>query len=370
MPILGQIFYGRGKNGYGILGVSPSGRPFADAVAALCQSVGSPDRPRDVRPFLLSKRERGHVIMIRACRSEDATGRATLFFHALVAPKDVLASAGLDAFILADKNAFVSALPMSEIEDMPVADLGNPSVSPCSTDARSPAFIASDHPLDAEVRRFLGRETLSWNWATYSYHTLQDFDLCVHSSYAAAPANGNRYVLKGGRFLAISDSSPSQSPSHKDQSMSPLHNFALKASLLANLVLAAILIVSNLRDDKGGGQPKPPSSFAPSTSQSDLQKQDSASEMSEADARAKWEEAWKKEWQDSLRKSFEKRLGYRPRINNFYSEATNIIPYLKQIATLSEDDPRRIFLDRCNIYVSFIESEFPHFTTPPERNTP
>ena len=66
--LIGQIFYGRDSNGYGVLGVSPAGRPFIGAVAAICRAVGSPDRPGDVRPFLLSKREGAAVLMIRACR--------------------------------------------------------------------------------------------------------------------------------------------------------------------------------------------------------------------------------------------------------------------------------------------------------------
>ena len=241
MSKLGQIFYGRGKDGYGVLGVSPSGRPFSDSVAALCRAVGSPDRPGDVRPFLISKRERGHVIMIRACRDEDPSGRTTLFFHVLVAKEEELASAGLDAFVLAERGVFVSSLPDGSINDLPFPSSENRSANPCSADVRFPAFIAADHPLDAEVRRALGRETLSRNWATYSYNPLQGFDLCVYSSYGASPTNGNRYSFVDGRFVAASVSRPTsptpQSPTHaKDRSL------MLKASLLLNAVLVAVLV--------------------------------------------------------------------------------------------------------------------------------
>ena len=120
MTKFGQIFYGRSRDGYGILGASPLGRPYVGFVAALCRAVGSPDRPGGIQPFLISKREGGNVIMIRACRGDaDPTGRSTLFFHALVAPVDVLSPANLDAFVLAEKGVFLSTLSKS-VDDFEV----------------------------------------------------------------------------------------------------------------------------------------------------------------------------------------------------------------------------------------------------------
>lgn len=51
---LEQVFYGRGDNGYAVLGVSPGGRPLARRVAALCGAVGTPGGNYGGEPFLLS----------------------------------------------------------------------------------------------------------------------------------------------------------------------------------------------------------------------------------------------------------------------------------------------------------------------------
>ena len=357
MPKFGQIFYGRGKDGYGILGASPLGQPFSDSVTALCRAVGSPDRPGDVRPFLISKCERGHVIMIRACRDEDPSGRTTLFFHVLVAKEEELASVGLDAFVLAERSVFVSSLPGGSINDVPFPSSVSRSVNPCSTDVRLPAFIAADHPLDAEVRRFLGRETLSRNWATYSYNPLQGFDLCVYSSYGASPTNGNRYAFVDGRFIAASgtrSTSPTpQSPAHvKDRSL------MLKVSLVLNAVLVVVLVAAIVLRN-GNGKDGHPTSSAQQTPASPPNSTDTelASEMTKEEAFQKWGAEWQSEFRQKLHKSFEKRLDDNLRISDFVGTMARISPAFKDYPKEKWKPQMRTTYERLEAYVSFVEEE-------------
>lgn len=291
MHTLGQIFYGRGPDGYGVLGASPAGRPFLGAVASLCRAVGSPDRPGEIPTFLLGKREGNAAIMIRACRgAADPTGRATIFFHALVADAASLRSAGLDAFAFAESGTFASACPSRELPDLVFPDVQ--SQPPVQAPARSldlPATISSDRPLDALVRRELGAEALDKNWATFSYNPLPGFDLCVLSSYSPRTGGGTEYAFDGAGVHRLSSDSSSRK-NGGGTAVPTSQGFPLKtlsAPLLISLVANALLVFALLLR---GGNHNPDQPKGTSV----------VSEMTESDARAKWEEQWKSEWEKKL----------------------------------------------------------------------
>lgn len=295
---LGQIFYGRGFDGYGILGSSPAGRPFAGAVAALCRAVGSPDRPGDVRPFLLSKREGSAVVMIRASRgAADPTGRATIFFHALIADEASLRAAGLDAFALADAGLFAGSCPDPEPPDLPLPGAVRREDAPTGGGrVDMPAAISSERPLDGLVRREVGGRSLDLNWATFTFNPLPGFDLFVLSSYSPRKGTGTMYSFDGERLHRLSSGGaqwkrevsgepPAIRPSRKG---SPLLLFL---SLAANVaLLLAYLLHAGYGDGDGIGE-------APA-----------AAAMTEAEAKARWEGAWRKEWMEKLQSEFAKSI--------------------------------------------------------------
>ena len=378
----GQIFYGRGKDGYGILGASPTGRPFVDDMASLCRAVGSPDRPSDVRPFLLSKRIRGNVLMIRACRGADPSGRATLFFHAFVAPEAELAAANLDAFVLADRHTFSSTRPDS-INDMPVQRLDKPpSARGDATERqgggqfpdqnlRCPAFVAADHPLNAEVRHALGRETLSRSWATYSYNPLQGFDLCVHSDYGATPTAGNRYVFDGSGFVPRSSTPPPNpvsmvAPGPRDNKTSRV----LRASLVANILLVTLSFLLFLRVRAISEQltrsanvdpvscPDQPETRQDASSET---KQPSASKMTEEEAKSEWGQKWKNSWRTEMRKSLDERLrkGDFSSFKDFASATNNVQAFMDANAFPEAEPSKQLFkfYRLCEAIVDFLETE-------------
>ena len=291
MNTLGQIFYGRGPDGYGVLGVSPTGRPFIGAVAALCRAVGSPDRPGEIPTFLLGKREGNAALMIRACRgAADPTGRATIFFHALVANADSLRSAGLDAFAFADNGTFVTACPARELPDLVFPDVRtSPLGQPAAGTLDLPATISSDRPLDALVRRELGAKSLDRNWATFSFNPLPDFDLCVLSSYSPRRGGGTQYEFNGAGLhrlpLETASGREATTTSSKRQNSSKMSSLSLVVSLAVNVLLILALLVRG-----GKGEADKPVETPPVGIMTD----------SESDARAEWEEKWKSEWEKSL----------------------------------------------------------------------
>ena len=287
---LGQIFYGRDSNGYGVLGTSPSGRPFIGAVAALCRAVGSPDRPSDVRPFLLTKREGAAVLMIRACRgAADPTGRATIFFHALIADAASLRVAGLDAFALANAGVFAESCPSRELSDLPFPSVRqNEAIPTACRGIDMPATISSERPLDELVRQELGEKSLDLNWATFTFNPIPDFDLSVLSSYSPRKGTGTQYAFDDSELHRLSPEATQRRPENRGaiptgQPFKQRSSLPLFLSLAVNAVLVFVFLLRGANGDGRKAEEKP-----------------AGIEMTESDARARWELKWKKEWGKSL----------------------------------------------------------------------
>lgn len=283
--ILGQIFYGRAPDGYGVLGSSPAGRSFIGAVAAICRAVGSPDRPGDVRPFLLSKREGAAVLMIRACRgAADPTGRATIFFHALVADKASLRTAGLNAFVLENAGVFAESCPSREPPDLAFPSAKQHEATPAEgRGIDMPATISSERPLDELVRQGLGKKSLDLNWATFTFNPLPDFDLCVLSSYSPRKGTGTQYAFDDAGLHRLLLENAQRKPKKGGALPAGRSSLPLSLSLIANVVLVFAFLLHDGNGD--GGKPK---------------EKPTGIEMTESNAREKWELKWKSEWEKSL----------------------------------------------------------------------
>ena len=399
---LGQVFYGRDSNGYGVLGASPSGRPFIGVVVTLCRVVGSPDRPGDVRPFLLTKREGAAVLMIRACRgAADPTGRTTIFFHALIADEASLRTAGLDAFALANAGVFVESCPSREPPDLPFPSAIQHEATP--TKGRGidmPATISSERPLDDLVRQELGEKSLDLNWATFSFNPLPDFDLCVLSSYRPRKGTGTQYAFDDAGLHRLSLETAQKNPENRGaiptgRTFKQRSSLPLFLSLVANVVLVFAFLFHLGKGDGGRQEEKPTGiemteSIArekwerkwktewekslPTTSSAMTEDEAKVKweakwkagwekslpptppAMTEPEAKAKWEAQWKSEWETSyrqkLRTSFEKRLGNNPHITDFNREIVKIAPYYNKPGHAQE---RQVVCATLEAYVSFLE---------------
>ena len=275
---------------YGVLGASPAGRPFLGAVAVLCRAVGSPDRPGDVRPFLLSKREGTNVLMIRACRgAADPTGRATIFFHAIIADETALRVAGLDAFALAKAGVFAESCPSREPPDLPFPKAKQHEASP--SEGRGigmPATISSERPLDEFVRQELGAKSLDLNWATFTFNPLPDFDLCVLSSYSPRKGTGTQYAFDDAGLHRLLPEAAQRKPEKGGPLPAGRHSTQRSSLiLLFSFVANAILVLAFLFHESDGDDSKP-------------EEKPTEIEMTESAAREKWELKWKAEWEKSL----------------------------------------------------------------------
>ena len=290
MSNIGQIFYGRAPDGYDVLDASPAGRPFIGAVAAICRAVGSPDRPGDVRPFLICKREGDAVLMIRACRgAADPTGRMTIFFHALIADAAALRAAGLDAFALANAGVFAESCPSREPSDLPFPNAKQHQVA--SAEGRGidmPATISAERPLDELVRQELGAKSLDLNWATFTFNPLSDFDLCVLSSYSPRKGTGTQYAFDNSGLHRLS-AETAQRKSATEGALSSESSFRQKSSLplIISLAVNVVLVFAFLFRGSTGDGGKP-------------EEKPTGIEMTESAAREKWEAKWKSEWEKSL----------------------------------------------------------------------
>ena len=381
MAQLGQIFYGRDRDGYGVLGVSPAGRSFIGAVAALCRAVGSPDRPGDVRPFLISKREGDAVLMIRACRgAADPTGRATIFFHALIADGTSLGSAGLDAFSLAKAGVFAESCPSREPPDLPFPDAKQHQVVPAEGRRIDiPATISAERPLDELVRQELGAKSLDLNWATFTFNPLSDFDLCVLSSYSPRKGTGTQYAFDNSGLHRLS-AETAQGKSATEGALSSESSFRQKSSLplIISLAVNVLFVFAFLfrAGNSDGGKPEEKPTGIEMTESAAREKWEAKwksewekslppmpSVTTEAKAKEKWEAPWRKEWTQTLRMDFEKAIrdsgGEWP--IHFDNANSPFLPIVRSADTEPEDEKLaqkwRIYRS-CKTCFDFIQTHF------------
>ena len=405
MSKLGQIFYGRAPDGYGVLGTSPAGRPFIGAVAALCRAVGSPDRPGDVRPFLLSKREGAVVFMIRACRgASDPTGRATIFFHALIADEASLRAAGLDAFALANAHMFAESCPSREPPDLTFPSAKQHEATPAKgRGIDMPATISSERPLDELIRQEVGEKSLDLNWATFTFNPLPDFDLCVLSSYSPRKGTGTQYAFDDAGLHRLSSEPAKKSPVGggtlpAERSSKRRPSLPLFLSLAVNVTLVLVFLLQGDNGDGGKSKetlaghemtesdarekweqkwksewekslPPTPPAMTEDEAKAKWEAQWKAEwektlppptpVMTEADAKAKWEAKWEDAYRQKLRSSFEKLLGGNQRILDFEKEMLKLDPYYEDYKghKATPPTPQTMSLyEALKLYISFVEN--------------
>ena len=172
-------------------------------------------------------------------------------------------------------------MPFPGVQQQDVVPVGIKSIE-------IPATISSERPLDEFVRQELGANALNLNWATFTFNPLSGFDICVLSTYSPRKGEGAQYVFGDGGLCRISpetfrpknsnEVTPPAGKSFKKKSSLPL-----LLSLVANVALVFALLLRGGNND--GDKPEIPPSVI---------------EMSELDARVKWESKWKTEWKKSL----------------------------------------------------------------------
>ena len=258
---LEQLFYGRSERGYGILGSSPGGRVLAARIESLCGAVGTPGADYDGEPILLSVPVGNRIVMLCGRRGEpDSIGRATLFFHALVADKTELSSAGADAFSLFSQGAFLGKMPAEEI-DVLCIDIAQRRAEAKATsfDVTFPCVIRSAKPAPEVTRGVVGENTRDRSWATFAFQPMPDFDVQILPPQVSCPRDLNEYDAAGRLVCsaALSNGCAKDEIPQKRSNEPPRHpiekivdvpsknksSAMFKLSLFVNVVLIVVCLV-------------------------------------------------------------------------------------------------------------------------------
>lgn len=258
MPVkFEQLFYGRGQFGYGILGASQGGKPFENAVESLCEAIGSPDAFLAWKPFLVSRRFGDYCLM--ACvqpGAPDSGGRATVFFHVLIALASELTAAGIDAFALFDKGLFRAAV-QEHPETLSVEGLPKRPLSARPFQLQFPAVVSVPGPAPDLIRGLLGAESVRRSWATFAFQPISGFDLYALNDRASLPTDVACYDSSGKLLSESKLVDRERGKTMPVSKKSPLLGISLviNAILLGSCALLFMRLLSS--QDTHGSSPAP-----------------------------------------------------------------------------------------------------------------
>lgn len=231
-----QAFYGRGQFGYGVLGSSPNGKAFSDAVESLCESIGSPDAFLTWEPFLVNRRFGDYCLMCRVQPGEpDSCGRPTILYHVLIGLASEMVAAGLDAFVLQEAGFFRKDV-VEHPESVSVEGRSQKRFEKRPFDIQFPAVVSVAGPEHDLIRRLLGADSARRSWATFAFHPMLGFDLYALNNRASMP-KGVACYDSNGKLLSVLKSA--------DQERIRQIPVSKKSPLLGiSLIINAILLVA------------------------------------------------------------------------------------------------------------------------------
>lgn len=191
-----QVFYGRGPQGYAVLG--DSGCPFEviSHAESLCQLHGTPDARSvtSLKPFLFQHFSCGRVYLgCGMLGQKDDLGRSTLFYHVIVGDADEARSVGLSTRDLFQHGLFVDRQVDQKVEKVDVdvrAWRIEQSVARCSLER--PAVVVCESDASHKVLDLIGAEIARINWTSCCWNISGAFEvLGTPLSYLADTASSN-----------------------------------------------------------------------------------------------------------------------------------------------------------------------------------
>ena len=310
MITLHQAFYGREQTGYRLL--ASSCPEFNQRIEQLCAAIGTPDGTSVVEPFFLNYIEGNNRFMIQCCigNSDDA-GRRTLFYHIWVGNHSQLKQSRMGIASLIRNKLFESKLPSGPILDVSIEEenyslpWGNQKLAWNN----EKLAIISNKPELSLLTGTLRGDIDNISWASFSFHTLDNFDVYVLSEYVPLP-NDRKCVAPDGTVTVVPQKlqkprQPSgpvvKQPTHR-QSTS-VNSIILALSLIANCFLGYLLIQSKtvqVPKDKVTNSTKPPEQVNDNNSPDKFTKEEVIQEL-----RDKFLQKYKKiegTWEDQIRK--------------------------------------------------------------------
>lgn len=252
---LDQAFFGNDQNGYCLLGCTDN--RFSHDVAFYCNAIGTPDGFSAFKPFLFSVPKDDFLLMF-CCQAgaADASGRRTLFFHAIIADRKVVNEFNVNAYTLYDSGYFSDSLidgclpielskPLTQSNCHPVPFAWN----------GEPLAIISEKPETTLIRALLGDSVNSLPWANFTYQPLENFRLYVISKYVNRP-QGRKCVLPSGEVLpkGLRDQSSFKGPqSPKPPQVTTMcHCRVFKILFISSVFLNLALAYLYLMDSRTG----------------------------------------------------------------------------------------------------------------------
>lgn len=204
-----QIFYGRGDQGYDILGSSVPRCGLTDVVEDLCRDVGTPgvERAEDEVPFLLQKVVGDSVVMICGRTGKtDSLGRRTLFFHALAVDRAEMGKKTFSALDCFRCNLFASSLPDGPVGPLE-AEINTNLSEPMASQLHLPAVVRCRRAGNIEALKQIRAELSRINWASFSWTPLTGFDYqAIDETIGMAALKSRFYVYdKMGDLMSEPD---------------------------------------------------------------------------------------------------------------------------------------------------------------------
>ena len=275
---LQQFFYGRDVlRDYGMLSFSVDDAEIMNSVKEICEAYRSPLAGGLPAPVLMT-RVAGRFVLFDCIRNgqRDPSGRGTIFHHVLVGDSDALKGAGIDAFELFAAGQFASQLPETKGHLPPVTVDAKSPRAVSEVCIKLPAAIETGSPDIELFRRVLGDSSNCVSWVTYASRDMPDFELVGISAETRTSARRWRYdgslnvvahptlSQEGPRpekpistqtsNVGSASSPPSQPKSTRGKTGSGL----LRVSLVANVVLAVVLVLNLVQtksESEQNGQP-------------------------------------------------------------------------------------------------------------------
>lgn len=201
-----QFFYGRGSEGYAILGASVPSCGLTDQVLELCQSVGTPgfEREDDDQPFLLQKACGPNVLMACGRNGEpDSLGRKTLFFHVVAVPLSFAKEKWISAADLYRAGLFSEKCRDGKLSALPLDHVSAASGVCETVKLKFPAVFHCRRAESLRLVKLMGGSLVCTNWTTMSWCVLKGFDwygLDESRSVASIPAEFAVYDGEGRRL--------------------------------------------------------------------------------------------------------------------------------------------------------------------------
>jgi len=368
-----QVFYGRGMGGYAILGSSVSEKSLADEVQKLCQSVGTPgyERKDDDKPFLLQKPVGRDVIMVCGRNGEpDSVGRRTLFFHALIVPREYVLGKRISAYDVYRGGLFSEVCRSGSLEAVELPELSAGDRA-SDSDVNLPAVVRCRRAENLRVVDLFHGKLVETAWATISWSPLTGFDFygldearsisTVHGNYRVYDVNG--VMIRD----LISDK-------HEVAEVPLVHKGQMKAGLMKPIVFG--LIGGALGLTAGwvfwGGSQQEPIDRESMTAEIEARVKEELGPKMKAEAAVALRKELEKDIRTQLEKEFDQKTA--PKANAelpVFDEQYRLVDFKKQMAELDRvwkvamiehrsglEKERRLF-EKIQWYVDFVNDNFP-----------